>query len=141
ICDLQHQRRFANPRLSADEDERPFDHPAAKKAVELAHASANTPALFGVDLADAKRPCAFGFFRFKAGLGLFNRSLFDKRIPVLAAGTASRPFQLRVAALTACPKHFRLHAISSSIRWRASSAAFCSASFLEAPAPLPKSLS
>ena len=101
-ADLQHQRRFADARCTADEHERTLHSAAAEHAVEFAHAGGKTDLLRRVELCDRVR---LGAQRAAAAtrfcLCTVADGLLDERVPCAAARAAARPFGRFVAALRA----------------------------------------
>jgi len=96
---LQEERRFADPRLATDEDERTRDEPATEDAVELVDADPQTSQVRISDGCEAGRGATrpgrvTGPDRARPALRLVNDRL-DQAVPLTAGGALPFPAQER----------------------------------------------
>ncbi len=114
---LQQERRLADARLAADQDERSRHNAAAQHAIEFADAGGEARRYHRVDVFVQPRPgrrseripVARGRRRRAAARTLGNRLLLDERVPRTAVRAAAKPFLRLRAAFLAGVDRLRFH--------------------------------
>ena len=106
---LQQQGRFADPGITADEDEGAGDDPAAEDAVELGDAAANAVGLARHHLFQALGAGEGGRRSRGAATRRNGHRFFGETVPGAAIGALAEPFRGLKAALLAGKESFLFH--------------------------------
>jgi hypothetical protein len=117
---LQQQRRFADPRFTANQDERSRHDPPAQDAVELVDARGKAlgdkSIDIGVELRSRRRGKAVALFGRRSDDGLRCRTLLNERVPRPALGAAPQPFGRLSAAFLAGEHYLLFHGRLTTLR-------------------------
>ena len=96
--DLQHERGFADARLSADENGRTADNTAAQHPVNFRDTGDGTFAVRERNILDGQRLAVKPHLRAAVGTAI-NDQFLGKTIPPIAGGTLSQPLGRHVTAM------------------------------------------